>query len=430
MKFQGPKGTRDFFPEDMAWRRYLENVWRQSSIRNGFEEVEGPIFEPLELYKVKSGEGIVSELFQVTRENSEHTYALRPEITPTLARMVAERAHALPKPIKWFCLPNLCRAENPQRGRLREFLQWNVDLFGLEDAAADAEVIYTCVDVLRSLGLTPEHVQVKISHRETVHTILSKLGVPDDKMLQAFNLLDRRDKMAHEEFTAEAGKLGLDEYKVERFEQMCRRKYPAGDVAHLERSIGIASIEDLEALDRELTNFGITEWCEYDLGIVRGLAYYTGTVFEVHEVTGAERAMAGGGRYDKLIELMGGPAMPAVGFGMGDVVLSHVLKDKDLLPEEVMPPVDTFVMAADPSVKNHVKHIIAVLRDAGLHARFSYRTTTNVGKLLKEASQCHARYAVICEADADETQQVNVKDLATGEQVEVALNRLVDHLRG
>ncbi len=427
MRFQAPKGTRDYYPDEMAWRRWLEGRWRAISVRNGFEEVEGPIFESLDLYKVKSGEGIVNELFHFT-DRGERQLAIRPEFTPTLARMVAARAASLPRPIKWFCIPNLCRAERPQRGRLREFLQWNIDFLGSDAASADAECIFTCVDLLRELGLTPEQVKVKISHRETVRTILTKLGVSDDQMLAAFDLLDRRDKMPDEQFTEEATALGLDEYKVERFEQMCRRKYPAGDVDHMERSIGIATIQDLEALDAELRGFGIAEWCEYDLGIVRGLAYYTGTVFEVHEVSGAERAIAGGGRYDKLIELMEGPAMPAVGFGMGDVVLSLVLHDKGLAPTEVMPPVDVFVLAADDQAKSLVLSTAADLRSAGLHARFSYRTTTNVGKLLKDVGT--ARYAVILDANAVNNRTAGLKDLATGEQTDCALDELAARIRG
>jgi len=429
MKFQAPKGTRDYYPAEMAWRRYIEGKWRSVSVRNGFEEVEGPIFESLELYKVKSGEGIVGELFHF-EDRGGRELAIRPEFTPTLARMVASKAASLPMPIKWFCMPNLCRAERPQRGRLREFLQWNVDLLGIDSPVADAECIYACVDLLRELGLTSDHVKVKISHRETVRTILTKLGVPDEKINDAFMLLDRRDKMPVEEFVEAAGKLGLDEHKVERFSQMCRRKYPAGDVAHLERSVGSASIEDLESLDKELANFGITEWCEYDLGIVRGLAYYTGTVFEVHEVSGAERALAGGGRYDKLIGLMGGPSMPAVGFGMGDVVLSLVLADKELLPENVMPPLDAFVFAADEAQRSRATAIAVQLREAGLHARFTYRTTTNVGKLLKEAGQNGARFAVIVDAKAAEAGTVGVKNLSTGDQTDVALTELKSFITG
>lgn len=428
MKFQGPKGTRDFFPAEMAWRRYLEDAWRRVSIRNGFEEVEGPIFEPLDLYRVKSGEGIVSELFHF-EDRGGRELAIRPEFTPTLARMVADKAASLPRPIKWFCVPNLCRAEKPQRGRLREFLQWNIDMLGIDEPIADAEVIFTCIDLMRELGLTAEHVKVKISHRDTVHQILARLGVPDDKMLEAFDLLDRREKIEPDQFTEEAAKLGMDEFKVERFTQMCRRKYPAGDVPHLARSVGLEHIEDLEKLDEQLKALDIAQWCEYDLGIVRGLAYYTGTVFEVHEISGAERALAGGGRYDRLIKLMGGPDMPAVGFGMGDVVLSLVLADKELAPSDVMPAVDAFVLAATEAGRTQVGRIVAQLRSAGLHARMTYRSTTNIGKLLKEAGACKARFAVIADDQTVEQQTIAVKNLASQDQTQIALGDLVEHLR-
>ncbi len=428
MKFQAPKGTRDYFPEAMAWRRYLEDAWRRVSVRNGFEEVDGPIFESLDLFKVKSGEGIVSELFHF-EDRGGRELAIRPEFTPTLARMVADRSQSLPKPIKWFSMPNLCRAERPQRGRLREFLQWNIDMLGLADPVADAECIYTAIDLLRELGVESHHVRVKISHREAVRQVLDRLGVSDDQMLAAFELLDRRDKMLAEEFTAGAAKLGLDEARVERFEQMCRRKYPAGDVPHLARSVGMAGqFDDLEQLDQQLQAFGIADWCEYDLGIVRGLAYYTGTVFEIHEASGAERAMAGGGRYDQLIRLMGGPDMPAVGFGMGDVVLSLVLKDKRLAPEDVMPAVDAFVIASQDEARPHVPGVVAMLREAGLHARFTYRGTTNVGKLLKEADGCGARFAVILDEATAGDRTAKIKDMQRGAQETIGLGDLAHRI--
>ncbi|MCG8620094.1 MAG: ATP phosphoribosyltransferase regulatory subunit, partial [Desulfobacterales bacterium] len=294
---------------------------------------------------------------------------------------------------------------------------------------ADAETIFTLVDLMRELGLTPQHVKVKVSHRQTVRTILLMLGVPDDRIIDAFNLLDRRDKMETDQYNAKWLELGLDEHKIERFDQMCRRPYPVGDVAHLERSIGGESIADLQALDHELTRFGIADWCEYDLGIVRGLAYYTGTVYEAHEISGAERAIAGGGRYDKLIELMGGPAMPAVGFGMGDVVLSLVLADKGLLPDNISPPVDAFVFPADDDARDNVCRIVTDLRTAGLHTRMTYKTTTNVGKLLKEAAQHAARYAVIVETPTTSAGNIAVKNLTNGNQSEIPLADLVDHLR-
>ena len=429
MKLQAPRGTRDFYPQDMAWQTYLRDAWRRVSIRHGFEEVDGPIFETLELYTIKSGEGIVSELFSFRRDKGDTDFALRPEFTPTLARMVAARANSLPKPIKWFCVPNLCRAERPQRGRLREFLQWNIDLIGLEGAVADAEVILVAVDLLKELGLSCEQVRIKISHRDVVRRILYRLGVSDAKMLDAFNLLDRRDKLPEEVFTEQAGKLGLDEYRVERFEQMCRRKYHAGDVGHLQRSVGLDEpLDNLEALDQQLINFGIADWCEYDLGIVRGLAYYTGTVFEVHEATGVERAMAGGGRYDNLIEAFGGPCLPAMGFGMGDVVLTNVLRDKNLIPEDVLPSADVFVFAVTDAGAGSLGGVVAGLRTRGLHARFSYKTTRNTGKLLKDAHGCRARYAVILDDKVSQGLAV-VKNMQSGAQAEVSLTELYTHCR-
>lgn len=427
MKLQSPKGTRDFYPRDMAWRNHLIDAWRRVSIRNGFEQVDGPIFESLDLYKVKSGEGIVSELFHFS-DRGERELAIRPEFTPTLARMVAAQAASLPKPIKWFCTPNLCRAEKPQRGRLREFWQWNVDILGLDTPLADAECIFTAVDLLAELGLQPDHVRVKISHRQTAKQVLRKLGVAEENTTAAFDLLDRRAKISDPEFIQAAGKLNLTEPNVLRLDQICRMKYPSGALGSLREHLGTDSdLGDLENLDAELRRFGIADWCEYDLGIVRGLAYYTGTVFEIHERSGAERAMAGGGRYDQLIETFGGPATPAVGFGMGDVVLSNVLTDKGLMPEEVGPWPDVYVIAGTDAGAAEVGPLVSRLRRAGLHARMNYKTSRNVGKLLKDANACRARYAVILD---DQIAQgvVGLKNLATGEQTNVGVGHLGERL--
>jgi len=428
MKLQAPKGTRDFYPEAMAWRNFLLDAWRRVSERNGFEQVDGPIFESLDLYKVKSGEGIVSELFHF-QDRGERELAIRPEFTPTLARMVAAQAGRLPKPIKWFCTPNFCRAEKPQRGRLREFFQWNVDILGLDTAIADAECIFTAVDLFMELGLGPDQVKVKISHRSTVRHVLSKFGVPDEKMVEAFNLLDQRDKLEPGKFAEEAGKLGLSPEDVGRFDQVCRMKYPAGRLDQMREHTGIdEDLADLDALDKELARFGIQHWCEYDLGIVRGLAYYTGTVFEIHEISGVERAIAGGGRYDKLIELFGGPTTPAVGFGMGDVVLTNVLMDKGLVPTTVMLQPEAYVFAATEVGAEHVVRLVADLRRAGVHARLSYKTTRNIGKLLKDADAVKSRFAVILDDKAADG-MASVKDLASGTQQDVAFGDIAGLVR-
>ncbi|MDX1565226.1 MAG: histidine--tRNA ligase [Phycisphaeraceae bacterium] len=431
MKPQPPRGTRDFYPQEMSLRLWLESRWRSVSVRNGFEEVDGPVFETLDLYKIKSGEGIVSELFSFRRTGGKTDFALRPEFTPTLARMVAAKAQALPRPIKWFCLPNLCRAERPQRGRLREFLQWNVDLIGPDSPAADAEVIFTAVDLLRDLGLGPSDVRVRLSHRTLIRNLLMDMGVAESALTAAFELLDRREKMDTEKFAEQAAKLGLGPEALERFNRLGETARPAeGGLESLAGHLQLETetLEPLRGLHEALESFGILDWCTYDLSIVRGLAYYTGAVFEVHEARGAERAIAGGGRYDRLIEMFGGPPTPACGFGMGDVVLSLVLADRGLIPQDLQPTIDAYVLVADEAARPMMFQTVAALRSAGFHTRFSYRSTTKLGKLIKEADQAGARYAVILDGRTVEESLAGLKNLATSEQSEVPLDRLPDRI--
>jgi len=435
VRFQAPKGTRDFYPAEMAVRRRLEGAWRDASTCFGYEEVDGPTFEHLGLYTAKSGEGIVSELFSFRRAGGSDDYALRPEFTPTLARMVAARAAQLPMPVKWFAVPNFFRAERPQRGRLREFFQWNVDLLGAEGPAVDAEVIGVAVSALSRLGLTPAHVRVKVSHRVAAARVVRALGVAEESVAAAFELLDRRDKVPPEEFAKRAAALGLAGDALARFEQAVRTRVPvAGELASLAAAAGIGAdaLGELAALRDALVAAGLGDWCEFDLGIVRGLAYYTGTVFEVHEASGAERAIAGGGRYDGLVELFGGPRTPAMGFGMGDVVLGLVLADRGLLPadgSELLPRPDAFVVSAgDPAADAALAPLVARLRADGLHVRHSYKATRNVGKLLSDASRQRARFAVILGAEVAEG-MVQLKDLERGEQRAVTMAELAGALR-
>lgn len=436
MKLQAPKGTRDFYPEEQARRRYLHDAWRRVSIRHGFDEVDGPIFESLDLYKVKSGEGIVSELFHFT-DRGDRELAIRPEFTPTLARMVAAKANGLPKPIKWFCTPNLCRAEKPQRGRLREFDQWNIDMLGLDSLQADAEVIAVACDLLKELGVTPDQVKCKISHREVARVILSSLGVADEQMQDAFNLLDARAKLPPEVFIEKAGALGMSEQAIERFSALCSKPYAINALSDMAKDAGLGptaqvASDTLAELSLWLTRLDLLNWCEFDLSIVRGLAYYTGTVFELHVTSGKERALGGGGRYDGLIELFGGPKMSGVGFGMGDVVLSNLLEDLGLpLTDESNRP-DVFVVALDDASADQVPAVLTRLRAQGIHARTSYKTTRNVGKLLKEADACRARYAVILELEGGvigPQSIVSLKSLTTGDQQTISFEKLLEQLR-
>jgi len=431
-RFQGPKGTRDFYPAEMAWRRYIENAWRSVAVRHGFDEIEGPMFEALDLYKVKSGEGIVSELFSF-EDRGGRSLALRPEFTPTLARMVVAKAASLAKPVKWFSIPMHFRAERPQRGRLREFLQWNVDFVGDGSARADGEVLGVAIDLLAELGLTREMVRVRLSHRETISKLLLNLGLTEGQLTSAFTLLDKRDKLTAEEFQRQAGAMGLDDAMIERFDEVARLDISAEkDWEEIAGAFGGSGADDhalgeLRELHGVIHEMGIAPWCDFDLGIVRGLAYYTGMVFEVHESSGKERAIAGGGRYDKLIESFGGPALPACGFGMGDVVLSLVLEDHQLRPadEDMRSSPDLFIInTVGEEVEGVVLRLLYEMRQAGIHARRSYKTTCNLGKLLKEAGQHGARFAGILGEEFTKKGVVVLKDMEGGVQVEIKMKQM------
>lgn len=454
-RFQLPRGMRDFYPADMAVRRYIEGVWREVSINHGFEEIEGPMFEHTELYTHKSGPGIVNELFQVfsgkdeaeieqIRQGKDAPYALRPEFTPTLARMVAARAAQLPKPIKWFSIPAHFRAERPQRGRLREFMQWNVDFIGgeVDPAKADAEVIAVAVAALEHLGLTHEGVTVRVSDRDVVSDLLKRQGVSDEHLPHAFEFLDKRSKLssaAPEQLHHQAG------FDVASFDNDAERwtfLVQEGGVQKFSAGVeGLPPTENLDFMPMRrlfecLKDFGINQWASPDFGIVRGLAYYTGTVFEI--IAEGERAIAGGGRYDNLIESFGGPSMPACGFGMGDVVLGLLLHEKGLLPEDVymreLRPHAFVVSNGEDVAEAELPKLVAQLRRAGYHVRHTYRSTRNVGKLLGEADKCHSRTAIILDDKLAEG-FVSIKDLASGDQrdditrdeVETALREILSH---
>ncbi len=418
-KIQPPKGTRDLYPLEAARRRWLCERWRAVAIRHGFEEVDGPTFETTDLYAVKSGEGILGELFQAfsgkdpreveqIREGRPAPYALRPEFTPTLARMYAQKARTLPAPCRWFQIGPFFRAERPQRGRLREFLQWNVDLLGDASERADAEIIACCIAFLESCGLTSEQCTVRVCDRDVLAEVLEEVGLRDERAQEAaLRVLDKRGKVPPDVLHRLASEAGFD---IEQFDALCIKRSRSADVQ--------GRFADLDP-----------HWIRWDWSIVRGLAYYTGTVFEV--VADGERAVAGGGRYDNLIELFGGPPTPAVGFAMGDVVISLLLQDKGLMPDEkelldeIGARPDAFVLSADPALDDRVNSVLRDLRHAGLHARRTSRQTRNVGKLLKEASQQHAKAAVILES----LEEASVKWLdAAGKQERVPIAELVAYL--
>ncbi len=441
-KIPPPKGTRDLYPLEAARRRWLSERWRRVAIRHGFEEVDGPTFETTDLYAVKSGEGILGELFQAysgkdprdierIRGGEAAPFAMRPEFTPSLARMYAERARTLPSPCKWFQIGPFFRAERPQRGRLREFLQWNVDVLGLEGgfttegtenteakARMDAELIACCAGFLKEVGLSSDDVKIHVNDRMMLEEVMRESGVPDVQFDPILAHLDRIGKIPKERWEEEAKALGCP---VSLIAWISGEVTAPSTMEQRHESMTHAATTSFRSMDMLrstlfplLSDHGLDDdWVFQDVRIVRGLAYYTGTVFEV--IADGERAVAGGGRYDNLIELFGGPATPAVGFAMGDVGISLLLQDKGLMPsdtelmEEIGARPDVFVISTYEDLDPLATRLLAMLRREGLHARRSYRATRNEKKLLGEASRPphNARVAIIL----DSPTQVTVKDL-------------------
>ena len=411
MNFQAVKGTRDFYPDAMRLRNWITDAWRRVSLRNGFEEYDSPIFEYLDLFTAKSGPEIADQLFSFT-DRGGRNLAIRPEMTPSLARMVNAKISSLPRPVKWFAVGRACRAENPQKGRLREFFQWNIDIIGEDSPVADAECIFVAVDLLREIGLTPREAVVRVGSRQVLVAALRAAGVEPGKMDDALTILDRRPKLTDEQFRKLLQAGGLTEAQMQAASrlQVCRTLEEAqaatAGVEGLQGALG-----ELRRLWQYLDAFGVAPWCRLDLGIVRALAYYTGIVWEVFDAANSLRAVAGGGRYDDLLEVLGGPKVGGTGFGMGDVVLGILLEEKGKLPADLRSQrLDFFVVDAEEGQPDKVLEVAAALRGHGLSADFSYKRQS-IGKQLKEANRRGAARAAIVKKDT-----VTVKDLASGSQ--------------
>jgi len=411
MKIQPVKGTRDFYPADMAVRNWIIDGWKRVSIRNGFEEYDGPIFEYLKMFQVKSGDEIVEQLFSLT-DRGGRELALRPEITPTLARMVNQRINSLAKPIKWFSVPRLFRAERPQKGRLREFFQWNVDIIGVDDVLADAEVIFTAVDYLRDIGLGPNDIVVKISSRKILKAVLEDIGVPEQSWDSLYPALDKKNKLPPETFEKMLNDLLPNSEMASRLREFMELE----KVQQITNKFGYSeAIHEYLELMRYLDQMGINAYYRFDPSVVRGLAYYTGLVFEIYDKASELRAIGGGGRYDNLLKLFGGPAIAATGFGIGDCVLAIMLEEKGLLEKQLpKPKLDYFVACVDEAYKQAAVKLTMRLRSAGWTASFSYKGA-KLSKQLKEASDQNARRCVIIGTEIENNQLI-VKDMSTGQQ--------------
>ena len=429
MKIPPVKGTRDFYPPDMAVRNFIIDGWKKVSLRNGFEEYDGPIFEYLKMFQLKSADEIAEQLFSL-KDRGGRDLAIRPEITPTLARMVNQQINSLPKPIKWFSVPRLCRAERPQRGRLREFFQWNIDIIGEDNVLADAETIFCALDYLQEVGLTPDDIVVKISSRKMLAAILQTIGIAANKLEDLYALLDKRSRLPQEAFEKMLTEQVANENKRKKILELMAVESikQIGDCLQLSETAK-ESVDELKRLFELLDVMGIADFCVFDIGVVRGLAYYTGIVYEIYDKASELRAIGGGGRYDDLLKQFGGPAIPATGFGIGDCVLGILLEEKGLL-EKQLPSrrPDYFVAFTDKQFFQKAIEITTKLRRAGLAANFDYKSA-NLSKQLKQASAQSAQKCIIIGAELSENNQLVVKDMTTGQQELIELNKFFAELK-
>jgi len=408
-------GFRDVYPDALARRRHIFAVWREVAARYGFEEYDGPPLEPVELYTRKSGEEIVEQLYRFT-DKGDRDVALRPEMTPTLARMIAQRAAQLKKPIRWFSIPQLFRYERQQRGRLREHFQLNVDIIGESGPLADAAVIAVAVDIVRLLGFGPSDVRARVSDRRVLSDALTTdLKVRPAELagvLAALDKYDRSPEAARESLQRELGGGGRPD-AVMRF------------AASLERPESLLARPAAGAL-RECLNhlgaMGLAEFVDVDFRIVRGLAYYTGIVFELFDAGRALRAICGGGRYDELLKQVGGVDLPCAGFGMGDVVLGELLVERGAVPAPE-PVVKVFIAVVGDEDRPAALALAHALRERGVRVEFALKRQA-LGKQLELAAARGARAAVVIGPEERAAGQAVVRLLGTGAEQRVSLTQL------
>lgn len=410
------RGTRDFYPEDMAFRSWLNDKIRSVSSSFGYQEYDGPILEPIDLYAAKSGAELVNEQAYVFEDRGGDVVTLRPELTPTLARMVAARIKSMPTPIRWWSFGPFWRYERPQKGRSREFFQWNIDLLGVDSPHADAEIVAVAAAFFDAIGLSPEQVTIGVNNRRLVENQLTQLGFPAEQFNVVFHVIDRREKMSSDELEAYARGQDL----------------PAGSAASI---AGLMDDQDAWLQSEELVHFfesidamGFRDYVAYDPSVIRGLDYYTGTVFEARDRSGEHRAILGGGRYDDLVSALGGDPVPGVGFAMGDVVVELVLREAGAFPELMLSPAKVLVATFDEQTRPQAMRFAAKLRSDGIEVEW-YPEPDRIGKQFKFADRAQIPFVAVIGPDEAAKSEVTIREMATGEQAAMPQNKAAAYLR-
>jgi histidyl-tRNA synthetase len=402
---QPVKGTRDFYPPEKSINAWLYKNIREVSESFGYQEYDGPFLESIDLYAAKSGEELVKEQSFVFPDKSGKQIALRPELTPSLVRMIAQKQQQLNYPLRWWSFGPFWRYESPQKGRGREFFQWNADLIGVDNPEADAEMAALLAGLFKRINLSPDQVKVFVNNRRLMEEQLTKLGIETDLQGQVFRLIDRRDKLNDKDWESFAAEIGLDSKQFGGIQKLLEMKNLWKNSA------------ELEGFFTAVSALGVEDFVEYSPRIIRGLDYYTGTVVEALAISSdVRRSIAGGGRYDNLLEDVGGDPLPGVGFAMGDMVISVVLEELGLLPANLdRTPAKVMVTVFDQNTLEESYRLCAELRQDGINI-FSYPSPEKLTKQFRHADRIGTRIVLILGPDELTKNEVAVKDLVSGEQ--------------
>lgn len=417
------KGTRDFYPEEMRLRNWFFGKIRTVLETAAFDEYNGPMLESLDLYAAKSGEEIANKQTYNFVDRGNRSLAIRPEMTPTVARMVAAKMNDLSFPLRWFSIPNMYRYEATQRGRLREFWQLNVDIFGCDTYEADLETIISAIRILKAFGADESMFTVRINNRRFFNDVVAAIANTDAEGSRLVSkVIDRKNKIPREVYEKELTELGLGSAQIEKIDSLYQMSVDEA-VALCPDSVGA---EELRLLFEALRQTGMDRYCVFDFGIIRGLDYYTGTVFEVFDnAPENNRAMFGGGRYDNLVGLFVKNAkISGVGYGMGDVTLENFLVTHHLIPETFGQAKKVLVTKFDDVPLSEYLCLTDALRDAGI-ASSLYLGTKKFGKQIDYAVKEHYTHVLIMGGSELASDTVKIKNLETREETTVARNQLL-----
>ncbi len=416
---QPVKGTRDFFPDEMRLRNWLFEVWRNVSVQAGFEEYDTCVLEHEELYIRKAGDEISKQLYSF-EDKGGRRLSLRPEMTPSLARLVLQHKKSLSFPIKWFSMPQCFRYERMTKGRRREHFQWNADIIGQAEIVAEAEILMLLISACELMGLSAKEIRVFINDRRILNSILSQISVPQEMHSEVLVIMDKRDKISIEALSKLLQDIGMSTTQVDQLNEYLLKS----DLIELKKDLNdTQGIDELQNLMDMMETAGFSDYLQFDISIVRGLSYYTGAVFEVNSPAKQHRAICGGGRYDSLLSTYGGEIVPAVGFGFGDVVVLDVLKDLERFPELPRKLDYTIIPFAREQVGTAL-NIAAILRQQGstVDCNFSMK---KMKKTLQQAGESGAAKAILLFPDELSENKVVIRDLRLHEQNPIKITDLL-----